>query len=129
RFCLATKNKYLCHISTHTIMGDKTFEKGVVFKETDYDIGQGFEHMTYQQTKFIAEGLVRDAARDGLVWNIFRPGQIFGESTTGNYPQGHSSVDGLFYDIFKTVAETGVAFYSTTHFDVVPVDYVSRGII
>jgi thioester reductase-like protein len=58
RFCLRTPHKYLCHVSTHTVMGDKTFDKSVVFRESDLDIGQGFDHMSYQQTKFEAEKVV-----------------------------------------------------------------------
>jgi polyketide synthase PksN len=127
QFALHTRQKYLSYVSTYTVMGDKTFDKSVVFKETDFDIGQDFDHMNYQKSKFTAEKLVREATRHGLLWNIFRPGQIFGEAKTGHYPQGQSNVSGLFYDIFKTVIDTGVALESRTHFDVVPVDYVSQG--
>jgi thioester reductase-like protein len=129
KFCLRTRHKYLCHVSTHTVMGDKTFDKSVVFRESDLDIGQGFDHMSYQQTKFEAEKLIREAEKDGLIWNIMRPGQIFGDAETGLYPHGQANITGLFYDIFKTVTETGVALFSQTHFDVTPVDYVSHGIL
>jgi thioester reductase-like protein len=129
RFCLKTWQKYLCHVSTHTVMGDKTFDASIRFKEDQLDIGQGFEHMTYQQTKFIAEQLVREASKDGLVWNIMRPGQIFGEAKTGYYPQGQGNIIGLFYDIFKTVIDTRTSLTSSTQFDVVPVDYVSQAVI
>lgn len=128
-FTLKTANKYLCHISTHTVMGNLAFDKDLVYRETDFDLNQTFDHMNYQKTKFLAEKMVRDAAAQGLKWNIMRPGQIFGDSETGLYPQGQSNVSGLFYDIFKTVIETGVALDSTAHFDVVPVDYVSRGVL
>lgn len=126
-FCLQTKQKYLVYISTFTVMGDKSFDGNLVFRESDLDVGQGFEHMTYQQSKFNAEMLVRSASERGLNWKIIRPGQIFGESGTGLYPQGQTNVSGLFYDIFKTIIETGVAVYSEVFFDVTPVDYVSRG--
>ncbi len=126
-FCLKTKQKYLVYISTYTVMGDKTFDGNLVFRETDLDVGQGFEHMTYQESKFNAEKLVRAAAERGLNFKIIRPGQIFGEAATGLYPQGQTNVSGLFYDIFKTIIETGVAIHSETFFDVTPVDYVSRG--
>lgn len=128
-FALRTPHKYLCHVSTHTVMGDKTFDRSVVYRESDLDIGQGFDHMTYQHTKFEAEKLVRAASERGLKWNIVRPGQIFGDSKTGLYPHGMANITGLFYDIFKTITETGCALTSRTHFDVVPVDYVSRGTI
>lgn len=129
-FTLGTKAKTLCHVSTHTVMGDRTFDKSLVFRESDLDVGQGFHFLSYQKTKFEAEQLVRAAAEQGLNWTIVRPGQIFGDSEDGSYPMGQdSNVTGLFYDIFKTVCETGLAFRANTHFDVVPVDYVSRGIL
>lgn len=128
-FALATRSKSLCYISTYTVMGDKTFDGDFVFMETHYDVGQGFEHMTYQQSKFLAEGLVREASARGLKWKIVRPGQIFGESETGRYPQGQTNVSGLFYDIFKTVIESGVALYSDTYYDITPVDYVSKATV
>jgi thioester reductase-like protein len=128
RFCLNTAQKYLCYVSTYTVSGSKIFDGDLVFKETDLDVGQTFENMTYQRSKFIAEGLIREASREGLIWNVMRPGQIFGESDTGRYPQGQTNVSGLFYDIFKTVIETQVGLLSNTHYDVVPVDYVSRSI-
>ena len=126
-FTLQTKSKYLCHISTHTVMGNMAFDKNLIYREADFDLNQKFEHMNYQKTKFFSEKLVREARSRGLKWTIVRPGQIFGDSRTGLYPQGQSNVSGLFYDIFKTVIETGVALDSTAHFDVVPVDYVSKG--
>ena len=126
-FVLKTAQKRLTYISTYTVMGDKAFDPTVTFTESDLDIGQKFDHMSYQQTKFIAEKYIRAATDKGLIWNIVRPGQIFGDSQTGAYPQGQTSVSGLFYDIFKTVIETGVAIDSSTYyFDVTPVDYVSR---
>lgn len=125
-FALKTRQRYMCYVSSYTVMGDKTFDSTFLFRESDYDVGQGFEHMTYQQTKFIGEGLVRAAGDRGLRWKIIRPGQIFGEAATGYYPQGQTNVSGLFYDIFKTVIESGVALYSDTVYDITPVDYVSR---
>ncbi len=129
RFTLGTKRKYMAHVSTHTIAGDRFYDPAVVFRESDYDLGQKFDHLSYQRSKFEAEGIVRAAKEQGLVWNILRPGQIFGEASTGAYPLGHSAVTGLFYDIWKTVLESRVAYQSNVHFDVVPVDYVSRGIL
>jgi thioester reductase-like protein len=128
-FCLGTVEKRLSYISTYTVMGDKTFDKGVCFRERDYDLGQGFDHMNYQRSKFRAEALVRAARERGLKWRIFRPGQIYGDSITGAYPHSATQVTGLFYDLFKTAMDTGVMPESYIHYDVIPVDYVSRGIV
>jgi len=128
-FCLGTRGKNLSYVSTYTVMGDKTFDQKVRFRETDYDLGQGFAHMNYQHTKFRAEAMVRAAREQGLKWRIFRPGQIYGDSVTGAYPHAATRVSGLFYDLFRTAMDTGVMPEAYLHYDVVPVDYVSRGIV
>jgi polyketide synthase PksN len=128
-FVLTTKEKRLHSISTFTVIGDKLYDSGVNFSENDLDIGQGFEDQNYQRSKFVAEQLIRKHTSEGLSWNIYRPGQIFGDSVNGNYPSGKTNVSGLFLDIFKTVIETGIAFESDGHFDITPVDYVSRAIV
>jgi thioester reductase-like protein len=128
-FCLGTAEKSLSYVSTYTVMGDKTFDNSVRFQETDYDLGQGFEYMNYQRSKFRAEAMVREAQERGLKWRIFRPGQIYGDSITGAYPHSETQATGLFYDLFKTAMDTRVMPESYIHYDVVPVDYVSRGII
>jgi thioester reductase-like protein len=128
-FCLGTPSKALSYVSTYTVMGDKTFDSSIRFHERDYELGQGFEYMGYQRSKFIAEGMVRDGRALGLKWRIFRPGQIHGDSTTGAYPQAETQVTGLFYDLLKTAMDTCVMPESYIHYDVVPVDYVSRGIV
>jgi thioester reductase-like protein len=128
-FCLGTAERNLSYVSTYTVMGDKTFDERVRFRETDYDLGQGFNHMNYQRSKFRAEAMVRAARDRGLKWRIFRPGQIYGDSITGAYPHSETQVTGLFYDLFRTAMDTAVMPESYIHYDVVPVDYVSRGIV
>jgi thioester reductase-like protein len=128
-FCLGTVEKNLSYVSTYTVMGDKTFDDSVRFQETDYDLGQGFKYMNYQRSKFRAEAMVRGAQARGLKWRIFRPGQIYGDSITGAYPHSETQVTGLFYDLFRTAMDTRVMPESYIHYDVVPVDYVSRGIV
>jgi thioester reductase-like protein len=128
-FCLGTAAKRLSYVSTYTVMGDKTFDERVRFRERDYDLGQGFNHMNYQCSKFRAEAMVRGAQERGLQWRIFRPGQIYGDSITGAYPHSATQVTGLFYDLFKTAMDTGMMPEAYIHYDVVPVDYVSRAIV
>jgi thioester reductase-like protein len=129
KFVMRTKSRYLSYISTYTVMGDKVFDESFIFKECHFDVGQSFSYMTYQQSKFVGETIIREAEKEGLVWNIIRPGQIFGESETGFYPQGCTHVSGLFLDIFKTILETGIAIDSKTYYDVVPVDYVGNAVL
>lgn len=126
-FCLAGKIP-LAHVSSYTVLGDKIYEKDFVFYEHDLDVGQSFplDEMNYERTKFEAENLIHRAGQEGLSYLIIRPGEIFGDSQTGAYPFGLTTVPGVFYDIFKSVIETGYSPFSEENFDVTPVDYVAK---
>lgn len=126
-FSLNTPNKYLIHISTYAIMGDRLLQNVSAFTENDFQLGQGFSGLNYAKSKFNAELLVREAKNQGLNWIIIRPGNIFGEATTGSYPFS-INVSGIFYDILKTVITTKIAMNTPLYFDITPVDYISKAI-
>lgn len=120
----------LVHVSSYSVLGDKLYEREFVFKETDFDIQQNFyEGMSYEQSKFEAERVVRDASDLELDWSIVRPGNIFGDSETGRYPLAGATETGIYYDILRTVVETGYCFDYPQSFDITPVDYVAKGIL
>jgi thioester reductase-like protein len=127
-FSLRTKNKFLLHTSTYAVMGDRLIQENTPFSEKDFQLGQSFEGQNYAKSKFNAERIVRDAQALGLHWMILRPGNIFGEATTGYYPF-LENLTGIFYDILKTVIMTKSAMRSPIYFDVTPVDYVSKAIL
>lgn len=54
-----------------------------VYTEADLDTGQTFQNH-YEQTKFSAEVLVREAMESGLPATVYRPGIVVGDSTTGD---------------------------------------------
>jgi thioester reductase-like protein len=126
---LATRQKYLIYISSFSALGDYLYTTNPPFTEHDLELGQGYDHLPYQETKYRAEKLIRAASDRGLVWNIVRPGNIMGEGRTGRYPFAEVSVKGVYYDIFKTAAETGMSMLAPIHWDVSPVDYVSSSIM
>ncbi|HEY2576041.1 MAG TPA: beta-ketoacyl synthase N-terminal-like domain-containing protein [Streptosporangiaceae bacterium] len=128
-FALRTRHKYLVYVSSFSALGDWQIYGNPPYRETDIELGQGYDHLPYQQTKYHAEKMVRAATEEGLVWNIVRPGNIMGDSRTGRYPFAEVTVKGVFYDIFKTIAETGLAMLSPNAWDVSPVDYVSAGLL
>ncbi len=128
-FALNTKQKYFIHVSTIAVMGDRRFMICPAYAEKDYDLGQGFKNLGYEQSKFEAEGLVRSAGKDGLKWIIARSGYLMGDSEKGYYPLGLTRVPGIFYDIFKTAIELKIAINSDMHFDITPVDYVSKALV
>ena len=72
------KLKKINHISTIFVHGDY---KGL-FREDCLDVGQKF-NIPYEQSKFEAEKLIEKYRKKGLWINIYRPGIIIGESTSG----------------------------------------------
>lgn len=119
----------IIHVSTHGIFGTKAFERDAIFKETDLDIGQEFRFFYYAKSKFDAERIVRGHADAGLPTIIVRPGDIFGDSQTGAYPLRTRRDADVFYDIFKTAIDLGVAPFNDDYFDLTPVDYVAQAIV
>lgn len=124
-FCLAGGAPML-FASSFSIVGDKLYEKGFVLSECDLDVGQGFENMDYERSKYNAEKLVHEAGRKGLDWVIVRPGNIWGDSVSGAYPLTQTKVKGIYYEMLKSLVETGLTFPSDEDFDITPVDYVAK---
>jgi thioester reductase-like protein len=128
-FALQTRHRYMVYVSSFSALGDWLLANNRPFTERELELGQGYDHLPYQETKYHAEKLIRAASDEGLVWNIFRPGNIMGDARTGRYPFAEVTVKGVYYDIFKTVAETGISMRSSINWDISPVDYVSAGIL
>ncbi|MFH1877557.1 MAG: SDR family oxidoreductase [Candidatus Omnitrophota bacterium] len=76
--CKRGQLKKVNHISTAYVFGNKV----CTFRETDLNIGQGFNN-TYEQSKFEAEEAVMQYREKGLDIDIFRPSIILGDSKTG----------------------------------------------
>lgn len=128
QFALHTAQKTLGYCSSYSIFASKLFSNSEPFEENDFDVGQSFHSMNYQRTKFEAEALIRESSAKGLKWFIFRPGNIMGDSDTGKYPSQFSGASSFYYDIFKTVIDTGVGMKSPMYFDITPVNYVASAI-
>jgi len=52
------------------------------FRERDLDVGQAFNNV-YEETKFLAEVVVREGAEAGLPTTVYRPAITVGDSATG----------------------------------------------
>ncbi|WP_280412765.1 thioester reductase domain-containing protein [Nocardia asiatica] len=127
-FALRSRGKYLMYVSSFSALGDRLNFNNPPFTERDLELGQGYDHLPYQQTKYESEKLIRAASERGLLWDIVRPGNIMGDSRTGRYPFSEVSVKGAYYDILKTMIETGETMLTPVHWDITPVDYVSAAI-
>ncbi|MGA1790296.1 MAG: thioester reductase domain-containing protein [bacterium] len=126
---LQTKQKYMIYVSSYHVMADVIYRSHFAFTEQDLDVGQGFPKMGYQETKFEGERLVREASREGLIWNIFRPGNIFGEQKTGSYPLEMSGSASIFHRLFELIIKSGVAAFGQNYFDITPVDYIAKSLL
>lgn len=119
-------NVPLLYTSSFSIVGDKLYQDRFTLRETDLDVGQSFDDMDYERSKFEAEQAVHEAGKRGLRWVITRPGNIWGDSTSGRYPLVETRVKGIYYEMIKALVETGLTFSSREDFDITPVDYVAR---
>jgi len=119
----------LIYTSTYGVAGMLAFQPGLVFRESDLDVGQDFATHHYARSKFEAEKLIHAAGNRGLRWIITRPGNIFGDSVTGAYPLISLTVTGIYYDIIRTVTTTGLAMFKSDRLDITPVDYVAEAIV
>ncbi|WP_225732156.1 MULTISPECIES: thioester reductase domain-containing protein [unclassified Nocardia] len=128
-FALGSRGRYLVYVSSFSALGDRLNFNNPPFTERDLELGQGYDHLPYQQTKYESEKLIRAASERGLRWDIVRPGNIMGDSVTGQYPFSEVSVKGAYYDILKTMIETGETMLTPVHWDITPVDYVSAAIV
>lgn len=124
-FCL-TGNIPMLHTSSYGIVGSKCLDEDLTFKETDLDIGQSFDYQPYALTKMNAEKLVHEAGKRGLKWVIVRLGDIFGDSKTGCYPLQATTSRGIYYNIVKTIVETGLFYFSEDFLYATPVDYAAQ---
>lgn len=124
-FCLAGDIPLL-YTSTYSVVGNKMMKPGFVFKESDLDVGQSFEYQNYELTKMRAERLIHSAEKRGLKAVIVRLGDVFGDSQTGCYPLTNTTTPGVYYDIIKTIVETGFFYFTKDYFYLTPVDYAAE---
>jgi long-chain acyl-CoA synthetase len=95
------------------------------FMETDLDLGQGFRN-TYEQSKFEAERAIGEEA-DGLPVVIARPSIIVGDSASG----WTSAFNVIYWPMraFSRGLMDEIAIDPDAVADIVPIDYVGRGVL
>jgi thioester reductase-like protein len=108
------------HVSTAYVSGK--YEG--TFRERQLDAGQEFRN-TYEQTKWEAEHVVRDAS--DLSPAIARPSIVMGESDTGWTP----AFNVLYWPLraFSRGLFNEIPSLPSAHVDIVPVDYVADGLV
>lgn len=112
---------YMHHISTAAVAGNSTGWYG----EEDFNVRQRFNN-AYEQSKFEAEGMVRDYWLKGLHAKIYRPAIVTGDSKYGittNFKMIYQPAHFLKHRLFKELPGDAGCLHSF-----VPVDKVAEAI-
>ncbi|MFD4459571.1 amino acid adenylation domain-containing protein [Nocardia sp. NPDC058480] len=78
----------------------------------------------YAESKWVAEGVLRQAAEQGLPVAVYRPYEVTGDRT-----HGVCNTETAICSLFKTIAETGLAPDIELPMDFVPVDHLAESIV
>lgn len=119
------------HMSTLSVSGEllKDGSGHREFTEMDYDIGQIWEENIYVKSKFLAEGLVLQAAREGLEAKIFRLGRLVGRASDGMFQKNPGS--NAFYLLVRGFGQIGALPETAvdTATDLMPVDIAAKEVM
>jgi nucleoside-diphosphate-sugar epimerase len=113
---------HLVHVSTAYVSGTV---RGA-YKESDLDRSQGFSNF-YEESKYMAEQLLRAHPSRNVAVSVVRPSIIVGEGHDGRIRDFKH-----LYPLLKIVGSgqiTSVAGYYDSSINVVPIDYVVEGIV
>ncbi|MGK5544202.1 thioester reductase domain-containing protein, partial [Streptomyces sp. URMC 127] len=80
--------------------------------------------MGYAESKWVAEGVLRSAAEQGLPTAVYRPYEV-----TGDRQHGACNTETAICSLFKTIAETGLAPDIDLPMDFVPVDHLAEAVV
>ena len=119
------------HISTCSVSGMRLTDsdRAVDYTENDYDIGQDWASNIYVRSKFLAEGLVRQAAQSGLSAKIFRLGRLVGRMSDGLFQRNpHTNA---FYLLLQSFLQIGAVPQSAADIrvDLMPIDLSAREVL
>ncbi|MEU5424983.1 amino acid adenylation domain-containing protein [Streptomyces olivoreticuli] len=80
--------------------------------------------MGYAESKWVAEGVLREASEQGLPVAVYRPYEV-----TGDRVHGACNTETAICSLFKTIAETGLAPDMELPMDFVPVDHLAESVV
>jgi thioester reductase-like protein len=124
RLASLARLKPVHHVSTLSIMHNGQHDDGrVYFEDEDIDrISPPFGG--YAQSKWVAEKLVMQAGSRGIPYSIYRPGLVSGHSVSGVW-----NTDNMISSMARACLLLGVAPDLDVMINIVPVDFVSAGIV
>ncbi|ATL67247.1 amino acid adenylation domain-containing protein [Nocardia terpenica] len=80
--------------------------------------------MGYAESKWVAEGVLRHAAQQGLPVAVYRPYEV-----TGDRVHGACDTSTAICSLFKMIADTGLAPDIALPMDFVPVDHLTASVV
>lgn len=117
-----TKNIPVHHVSTVSVF-DSSTHYGREIQETDTPDHQGIS-LGYSQSKWVAEQLVFNVGKKGLITSVIRVGTLTGDSHNGCW-----NTDDIICRLLKGSALVGCYPNLEIKIDMTPVDYVSRALV
>ncbi|CAK9091320.1 unnamed protein product [Durusdinium trenchii] len=131
-FCSSVRPKPFHHVSTMGVFTPDMLDRHGAVRETAPlgDIrcmplyGTGDQANGYPQSKWLAEKMVFEAARQGLPSFVHRPGLIGGHSRTG------AAAEDVFFHFLSDVLQLGcLPDMEGDKFNLTPVDFVAKAIV
>jgi len=128
RFAQTGRDKDFNHISTTGIaFANIEGRERVLFTEYDFDFGQKLTNV-YTQTKFLAEEIVYKARENGLNANVFRIGNIVGDSKTGVFQLNIE--ENAVYSLLRSLIKLDyIPNWHYNNMEISFIDYISRAIV
>ncbi|MBW4609137.1 MAG: amino acid adenylation domain-containing protein [Hassallia sp. WJT32-NPBG1] len=124
RLACQVKIKPVHFISTASIFSSLKESAVSVSTETDSIDDYPVYANGYVQTKWVCEKLIKTAQKKGLPISIYRIGRVSGHSQTGAF-----NVNDFLYKLIIGCVQLGSVPDRDIQEDIMPVDYVSQGII
>lgn len=124
KFATAKKLKAVHYISSFSVfMADTYLHADLISQDTELE---HFENLpnNYVRTKWVSERMITNAAKKGLPVNIYRPGFIFGDQSSG-----FMRTDDYTPRMIKSWCQLGMAAAVEGEIDITPVDYVCKAIV
>jgi amino acid adenylation domain-containing protein/thioester reductase-like protein len=123
-FAAHRRTKHLHHLSTIAVLAGAPLRgKPVLFEEPLDPRPDGLPN-SYAQSKWAAERMMQEAARQGLPVTIHRLGQVVGHSVSGVAQTGD-----FVAHFVEACVQTGTTLRSDAAIDLVPVDHVVQAIV
>jgi thioester reductase-like protein len=118
------RTKHLHHLSTIAVLAGAPLRDRPVVFEAPLDPRPDGLPNSYAQSKWAAERMAQDAARQGLPVTIYRLGQVVGHSVSGV-----AQTADFVAHFLEGCVRTGRTLRSDAAIDLVPVDYVAQAIV